>query len=260
MTVIVLASPGGSPGVTTTTLALALAWPRGVVLAECYPAGGTLLAGLWRGQRAAGGAGLLRFALAAQQDPRAAAASICSGAVPLCDPPDGRLALPAPAGPLTERQIAAAWPALADAFAAAGTDVIADIGRLDGQAALAPLLAGADTVLIVCRPLIRQAAAAAPRLDALAGIRAGRAPASLILVGEGPYGSEAPRALSSALGVPVRSSLPDDPAAAAVLSDGAAPSRRFARTPLMRAASALAARLARDSAGRPAPEPAQARR
>jgi hypothetical protein len=243
----VLASPGGSPGVTTTALALALAWPRDVVLAECDPAGGSLLAGLWRGQRA-GGTGLLRFALSAQQDPWAAAAAICSDAVPLCDPPDGRFALPAPAGPLTERQTAAAWPALAAAFAAADTDVIADIGRLDGQAALAPVLAGADVLLIICRPLIRQAAAARPRLDALAGIRAARPGASLILVGEGTYGADAPRALAGALGVPVRGSLPNDPGPASVLSDGARPGRRFARTPLMRAAAALAAGLARDSA------------
>jgi hypothetical protein len=34
MSLFVLVSPGDSPGVTTTVLALALAWPREVVLAE----------------------------------------------------------------------------------------------------------------------------------------------------------------------------------------------------------------------------------
>ncbi len=253
MSLIVLVSPGGSPGVTTTGLALALAWPRKVVLAECDPAGGAVLAGLWRGQppACAGTAGLVRYALLAQQDAGLAAAELCAESVPLSARPCRQFVLPAPAGPLAEWQIAAAWPALAAAFAAAPADVIADAGRLDGHTALAPLLAAAGTVLMVCRPLIRQAAAALPRLATLAGIRAEDRPASLVLVGEGPYGPESARTLSQALEVPVRGSLPDDPAAAAVLSDGAAPGRRFGRTLLMRAATALAAGLAREHAPRP---------
>jgi hypothetical protein len=254
MSLIALISPGGSPGVTTTGLALALAWPREVVLAECDPAGGTVLSGLWRGQppAAGAGAGLLRFALLAQQDPHAAASELCAESVPLAARPGRQFVLPAPAAPLAGRQVAAAWPALAAAFAAAPADVIADAGRLDGHTPLAPLLAVADEVLMVCRPLIRQAAAAQPRLEMLADVRAGDPPASLILVAEGPYGPEAPRALRRALDVRVRGSLPDDPAAAAVLSDGAAPGR-FRRSPLMRAATALAAGLAREHA---APVPA----
>jgi len=261
MSLFVLVSPGGSPGVTTTALALALAWPREVVLAECDPAGGTVLSGLWRGRppAAGDGAGLLRYALLAQQDPRAAAASLCEESVPLSARPCRQFVLPAPAAPLAGRQIAAAWPALAAAFAAAPADVIADAGRLDGHTALAPLLAAAGTVLMVCRPLIRQAAAAQPRLEMLAGIRGGYPPAELVLVGEGPYGLNAPRVLSQALEVPVRGSLPGDPDAAGVLSDGAAPGR-FRRSPLMRAAAGLAVGLAREHATGPAaPVPAGAR-
>ena len=155
MSLIVLVSPGGSPGVTTTGLALALAWPRKVVLAECDPAGGAVLAGLWRGQppACAGSAGLVRYALLAQQDAGLAAAELCAESVPLSARPCRQFVLPAPAGPLAEWQIAAAWPALAAAFAAAPADVIADAGRLDGQTALAPLLAAAGTVLMICRPL-----------------------------------------------------------------------------------------------------------
>jgi hypothetical protein len=253
MSLIVLASPGGSPGVTTTALALALAWPRQVVLAECDPAGGSVLSGLWRGQPPAAGAsaGLLRFALLAQQDPDAAAASLCEESVPLSARPCRQFVLPAPAAPLAGRQIATAWPALAAAFAAAPADVIADAGRLDGHTPLAPLLATADAVLMVCRPLIRQAAAAQPRLEMLASVRGGYPPAELVLVGDGPYGLNAPRVLSQALEVPVRGSLPGDPDAAGVLSDGAAPAR-FGRSPLMRAAAALAAALAAEHAPRPA--------
>ena len=172
MSLIVLVSPGGSPGVTTTGLALAMAWPRKAVLAECDPAGGAVLAGLWRGQppACAGSAGLVRYALLAQHDARLAAAELCAESVPLSARPCRQFVLPAPAGPLAEWQIAAAWPALAAAFAAAPADVIADAGRLDGQTALAPLLAAADMVLMICHPTIRQAAAALPRLATLAGI------------------------------------------------------------------------------------------
>ena len=125
-----------------------------MVLAECDPAGGAVLAGLWRGQppACAGSAGLVRYALLAQQDAGLAAAELCAESVPLSARPCRQFVLPAPAGPLAEWQIAAAWPALAAAFAAAPADVIADAGRLDGQTALAPLLAAAGTVLMICRP------------------------------------------------------------------------------------------------------------
>ncbi|HEY2261252.1 MAG TPA: hypothetical protein VGI96_01355 [Streptosporangiaceae bacterium] len=253
MAVIVLASPGGSPGVTTTALALALSWPREVILAECDPAGGAILAGLWRGQSVASGAGLIRLALAAQKNPAAAAAAMGEETLPLAEPPSDRMVLPTPPGPAPGRRIAAAWPALAAAFATAEPDVIADAGRLDDTTALGPLLAGAAHVLLVCRPLIRQAAAARPRLEILAQARAARPAAALLVVGEGPYGMDAPKVLTDALGIPVRASLPSDPAAAAVLSDGTTPRRGFARSPLMRAAAILASGLAREVAARPAP-------
>ena len=252
MAVVVLLSPGGSPGVTVTALALALTWPRDVIVAECDPAGGSVLAGLWRGHAEPGGAGMLRFALAAQRDPPNAAAVIRSEALPLEDTPAARFVLPAPAGPFAARQLAPAWPSLAAAFAAATADVIADAGRFDGESALAPLLGGAASVLMVCRPLIRQAAAVKPRLEALAQIRPARPADGLLLIGKGPYGSDAARVLTGALGVPVRGSLPFDPAASAVLSDGAAAPRGFRRSALIRAAAAVASGLARDIAGQPA--------
>src|SRR5438046_2574627 len=155
MAVLVLASPGGAPGVTTTALALTLAWPRAVVMAECDPAGGSVLAGLWQGRVPAGAAGaLLRFAVAAQHDPAAAAA------------------------------------------------------------ALAPLLARAECLLMVCRPTAPQAAAAKPRLAALAHIRAAD---GLVLVGSGAYGGSAAKVFARDLGVPVAGAIPDDGAAASIL-------------------------------------------
>ena len=259
MAVTVLLSPGGSPGVTTTALALAMTWPRPVVLAECDPAGGSVLPGLWHGHASAESAGLLRHALAAQHDPRTAAAAILDGALPLeqADPPS-RFVLAAAPDPLAGRQIAATWPTLAPSLAAAEPDVIADAGRWDGDRAVAPLLAAAATLLVVLRPTIRQSAAAAPRLAALAQVRPADA---VILIGAGGYGTEAARAVTKALGVPVAAVLPHDPATAAVLSDGQDPARGFSRSRLLRAAGELAGRLAHDpAAGRDAGLPAGARR
>ena len=45
MAIVALLSAKGSPGVTTTALACALSWRRRLVLAECDPAGGSILAG-----------------------------------------------------------------------------------------------------------------------------------------------------------------------------------------------------------------------
>jgi hypothetical protein len=47
VTLYALLSPGGSAGVTTTALALALTWPRPVILAECDPATQALSPSAW---------------------------------------------------------------------------------------------------------------------------------------------------------------------------------------------------------------------
>ena len=44
MAMFALISPGGAPGVTTTALAIALTWPWPVIVAECDPGGGDILA------------------------------------------------------------------------------------------------------------------------------------------------------------------------------------------------------------------------
>jgi hypothetical protein len=254
MAVLVLASPGGAPGVTTTALALALAWPRAVVMAECDPAGGSVLAGLWQRNVPPGAAGaMLRVAVAAQGDPHTAAASLFAAALPLERTPAARFVLPTGAGPEPGRQLAGSWPVLMDTFAAARHDIIADVGRYDGDPALAALLARADRVLIVCRPTIGQAAAAKPRL---AGMAQHRPADGLLLIGTGPYGADAARLFTRDLGVRVTGELPWDAATARVLAGEADPDRRrFPRTPLMRAAGRIAARIAGELAAAAAGQP-----
>src|SRR5690349_8055088 len=63
MAIIAFVSAKGSPGVTTTALACALSWDRPVLLAECDPAGGDLLAG-YLGKLEIPPMGLLQLAVA----------------------------------------------------------------------------------------------------------------------------------------------------------------------------------------------------
>jgi hypothetical protein len=69
MALIAIAADKGSPGVTTTAVALAAVWPRPVLLAECDPAGGDLVYRLpgGDGQRLDARRGLLSLAVAARR-------------------------------------------------------------------------------------------------------------------------------------------------------------------------------------------------
>ena len=72
MALIAVAADKGSPGVTTTAVALAAIWPRPVLLAECDPAGGDLVYRLpgQDGQRLDPHRGLLSLAVAARRGPQ----------------------------------------------------------------------------------------------------------------------------------------------------------------------------------------------
>src|SRR5436190_4276522 len=72
MALIAVTADKGSPGVTTTAVALAAIWPRPVLLAECDPAGGDLVYRLpgQDGQRLDPHRGLLSLAVAARRGPQ----------------------------------------------------------------------------------------------------------------------------------------------------------------------------------------------
>ena len=69
MALIAVAADKGAPGVTTACLALALVWPRAVLLSECDPAGGDLVYRLpsAHGGQLDPGRGLLSLAVAARR-------------------------------------------------------------------------------------------------------------------------------------------------------------------------------------------------
>jgi hypothetical protein len=244
-----LTSAGGSPGVTTATLALALAWPEpaGVIVAECDPSGGDVLAGALAGHVSAG-QGLTAHAIEAGRDPRAAAASLASQLVAL-DEAGSRMLLPGLTDPRQAAGLSQAWPAVASTLTAQACDVLADCGRLDaGPGQPAAVLSAARTVVLVLRPSLRQVWAARPRVELLSQLLGGTQRLVLLVTGPGTHSA---REVADALGLPVLGSLPDDPGTAAVLSDGIGHRGQLGSARLLRSAREVGEALVR-SAARPA--------
>ncbi|HEX9032396.1 MAG TPA: hypothetical protein VF834_11165 [Streptosporangiaceae bacterium] len=254
MAMYVLASPGGAPGVTTTALALALTWPRPVIVAECDPACGDILAGLFAGHLAAP-RGLTGVAFEAGRGAAAVAAEVVAQLAPL-DDSGSRTFLAGISDPRQAPRLAPAWPAIARALASQAADVLADCGRLDaGDGQPASVLTEATAVLMVLRPTLRQVAGARPRIEHLAELLGGTERIGLLLVGD--QGHE-PKEITAALGVPVVATLPVDAKTAGVLSDGQGQRVGLGRRPLLRAARTAGAAIRRTLAPGRAAEPARA--
>ncbi len=253
MSLYALISAGGSPGVTTTSLALALAWPSRVIVAECDPSGGDVLAGLFAGHLP-GKNGLLPLAMEAGRGEQAAASALWRELIDL-DYERSRLLLAGISDPRQAAGIAASWPALATTLAAVPADVLADCGRLDAAPAIAPVLAAASLIVLVLRPSLRQISKARQRIELLTDILGGVQRLVLLLVGEGTHSAGE---VTKALDARVAGSLPHDRKTADVLSDGAGSRRGLAARPLVRAAG-VTGRALRDAAlaAGPAPQPRQ---
>jgi len=232
VTLLVLTSASGSPGVTTSALGLALTWPRPVLLVEADPTGGSaLLAGYFRGKEAHA-RGLLDLAWAHRDGTLAETVT--------------RLAMPVPGTSVSmlpgvrahgqARNLATLWEPLAAALRAlAGQDldVIVDAGRLGLAHAPEPLLYAADLTLLAVRSDLVALSAARSWAETLqarfADLGADRG-LGLLLIGPGrPYTA---RNVAKVLQVPVVASLAWDEKAAAVFSRGAPRPRRFTTSPL----------------------------
>lgn len=228
MALIAVCSAKSSPGATVTALAFTLSWARRVILAECDPAGGDIAAGFLREVPLAD-RGLARLGAALRR--RRLAEDLWNQLVDLA-PGTGtgltRLVLPGLTEPAQARTWAeqydprepTGWEQLAQLFrslesGSSGYDVIADCGRLAVGHPPIAVLAAADVTLLVLRPELPAIRAAAVALPALQRTASG--PIGLVLVGDGPYSSAE---CASQLHVPVVATLPHDPGAAAVLSNG----------------------------------------
>lgn len=234
MAVIVLCSASGSPGVTTTAVALALNWPRPVLLVEADPTGGSgVLAGFLRGTQEYD-AGLIEVALS----PLGHGEALREVVRPLA--PDVSFV----AGVRAHTQAAALrdlWAPLALALTeldAHGQDVIVDAGRLGLAGSPQALLDEADLTLLLTRATLPGLAAARSWVEQARNPTMGWRRPGILLIGDGqPYGATE---VTRVLGLPVLAALPDDADAAAVFYRGAAPPKRFATGPFARALGAAA--------------------
>jgi hypothetical protein len=245
MSLIALASAKGSPGVTTAALALALVWPRRVLLAECDPAGGEILAGYLQAQIPPTG-GLLGAAMALRR--AQPGGYLVEHAVGLDEAGD-RLLLAGLRDPAQAATVTPLWPLLAEAFIGLHaqdppTDVLADCGRLSSAGELGGLLARADVVALVLRPTLPAVAAVQPRIAALHRRLTEDTGTidqlGLLLIGDAPYSAGE---VAAALGVPVLAVLADDPRAARVLAGESGADRGFAWSALVRSARSASERL-----------------
>lgn len=247
MATIVFTSAPGAPGVTTSALALALHWPRHVLLADCdRDPSQVLLAGFLRGLDS-GGRGLPSVAQA-HREGRPLDDELWLHTLPLTD--DGavdRRFLAGFAQPAAVRLFDTVWSRLGEAFAALdarGIDVLVDAGRISSAGLPGGLLASADAIVVVTRSSLRSLAALRlhlPTLQDQLTTLSVEVPLGLALVGtDQPYSTgEVERQFAT----PAWLELPFDAKSAAVLSDGHPEPRRFGQQLFMNRMRAQAKRL-----------------
>jgi MinD-like ATPase involved in chromosome partitioning or flagellar assembly len=228
MAMLALASIKGSPGVTTTALALAAASPEGseAIVAELDPSGGDVAARFSRPFEP----GLISLAAAARRPGEEARLAehcqeILGNIVVLVGPAAGERA-EAAMRLLSERS---AWHELQ------GNDtlVLADCGRLDGRSIALAIVEASSALIVVCRPILSELQHVHARLPWLRRI-AGHV--RLILIGDGPYSETE---VSASLEIDVLGTLPADTNAARMLRGEPGSRRALSRLPLLRSATAL---------------------
>jgi hypothetical protein len=239
MSILLLISTGGSPGVTTLAVGLALTWPRPILLADCDPgAHQAILAGYLAG-RTATGKGMLRVA-EAHRDRRPLREVVLDQTLPLTAEDDNRrLFLPGFTRPSSATHFGPVWEDLAEAFDRlhdVDIDVIIDGGRMGAVAPPAALLERTALTGVVLNSSLRSIMSARVHLPTLRNqprfSSTERGHLGLIVVGEGfPYRSSE---ITKALDAPVITSIAHDQQTAGHLSDGRPRHRRFDSSPLIR--------------------------
>ncbi|MFC8719800.1 hypothetical protein [Kitasatospora sp. NPDC057198] len=257
MAVVAVLGGTGAPGATSSALALLLSWPLGpgrrVLLVECDPDGGAVLAGALEG-RVEAVYGLRNLAVA---DRRGLLAETLWEQL-LDVSPQGtgdRLLLPGLTDPTQAPGLAYTWEPLVEALRALepqGYDVLLDLGRSGANGAMAVLPRRADVVAVTVRTTLRGLSAARPRIAALREDLdthgTGSDGLGLLLVTEGPYPENE---VSRQFRLPVFGALTHAPRTARVLSDGGdTADRRFIRSELMRTARSAADRIQDATAAR----------
>lgn len=230
MTVVALWSGRSAPGVTTTALALAAAWPQGrrVVMVEADAAGGELVCHhrLWAEPNL--------VTLAADSRSGVSVDALWASAQVL-----GELGVRVVAAPPDPRQASAAVAALGRAGIPAlngghsALDVVVDLGRLDPLGPGAGIAAAAEFSFALARPSLVEAAHVRERATVL-GREVG-----LVAVGSGSW---SPAELAEATGTSLVAAVPADARGAEAVM-GARGARFLSRSPLPRVMRSLAAEL-----------------
>lgn len=264
MTVIALASAKGSPGVTTTALALTIVWPRPVFLIEADVVGGSSILAGWMRADVEHDRSLVDAHIAHRHGELGERLHSLTMSIPPSEADSTRRLLAAIPRSMHAAAVEPLWQPLADLAVElddAGTDVIVDAGRLHAAHGPRPLLRAAGAVLVVARANLPAIAALAATLgpvkDDLAVRGTGDDTLALLTIGQpspGPIGRlYSPREIRNELRTPVLGTISFDPASAAVFSDGAKPPRGFHRSALMRSTVSVAdaaAHLAEEHAAR----------
>ncbi|MCU1449156.1 MAG: chromosome partitioning protein [Acidimicrobiales bacterium] len=230
----------GAHGASTAALAVAGVWPadRSVLLAELDPAGGDIAARFGLGPDP----GLVE--LGAGFHHGLSAEEIWRHVQTL---PGGVGVIVAPPSAQQSHALGPLWSRLGPVLAELpGTDVIADLGRLEPGSPALEVAAHAHVVVLVARPTIEGVA----HLRARVAATVARARVYIVLVGERPYSAAD---VEAAAGVPVAGVLADDARAAAMLNGEPGSPAALSRSPLMRSARAVAAALSAISRSTPTP-------
>lgn len=254
MALLAVASDKGSPGVTTTAMALAAVWPRRAVLAELDPSGGDVAFRM----RGPGGAALSRDrgvpSLAASLGTADRPVSVFEHVQRL----DGGLEVLL--GRYTDEHtgaLAGRWHDLGTFLnAIPGVDVVADVGRLYRESPALGALRQASGVVLVTRSSNNAVAHLLDRTTALARQMDSHTPGGLalyvvVLAAERDERSE--REIDGVLrasNIPatVLGSIAFDPTAAGMLAGEWR--GQFHKSPLVRTARDVAARLIRATVSR----------
>jgi len=249
MSLLVLCSAHGSPGVTTTALACALTWPRDVVLVDAdREPSQAVLAGFLQGTDV-GGRGLAGLAQA-HRDGFDVLDQLDRQTLALTGEQAGpsRRFVPGFARPGSAALFETVWHPLADALkqlGGMGIDAIVDAGRVGCDGLPRPLHALADRLIVLTRSALPDLAAVAlamPGLRERHARSAGFGQVGLAVVGpDRPYSA---REIAAQFDAPVWAGLPWAPKDAAALAQPA-PARldRLLERPLLRAARAFASGL-----------------
>lgn len=243
MSIITLASVTGAPGVSTTGLGVALAWPGDVVLIDADRDGGQAgLAGYFRGISAES-CGLVELAKVYRAGESVEGSLLRHSLALRSTTEHRRHFLPGFTKPATVLMFTPLWHEFARAFRAlsdTGMDVVIDAGRLGAEGLPPALLECSDVLAVHCRSTLRSLAALTPALATVTDLcEDADTDVGLVVVGpDRPYSC---KEIEQQFGIPVLAGLPFDAKAAETLSEGSARPRRQSPQ-LGRAYEALASR------------------